>query len=215
MEIITRIVEFDKQILLLINSMHNGYFDTFMFSFSKVAVWIPFYLSVIYILFKSAGKKAIWFVLLLILGVVLADQLSGLIKNLIERPRPTHHTVIARFLHVVNNYTGGPFGFVSSHAANTAGFAVLSSLLIRQKPYTFATFIWVAVTCYSRIYLGVHYPLDVVGGLLLGVCIAFILYAFYERILPTENQILKIERIKIPITTLLITIGSILLYSVF
>ena len=123
--------------------------------------------------------------------------------------------MLAKFLHTVNNYTGGPFGFVSSHAANTAGFAVLSSLIIRQKSYTFVTFAWVAITCYSRIYLGVHYPLDVVGGALLGICIALILHFIYKRYFPAKSQLLNIKSEKIPNTTILILIGSILLFSVF
>ncbi len=214
MELLTKIIEIDKQLLLLLNSFHNGYLDTFMYTFSKVAVWIPFYLSVVYILFKSQGKKAIWMLLLLIAGVVLADQLSGIMKNGFQRFRPSHDPVIQNFVHIVNNSRAGLYGFVSSHAANTVGFALLSSLFIRKQYYTIAAFSWAAITCYSRIYLGLHYPLDIVGGALTGTFIALFLYFIYKKfILKTADSSITDE--KIPIATLLLSVISLAIFSVF
>jgi len=215
MELITKIIEFDKQLLLLLNSFHNGYFDTFMFTFSKVAVWIPFYLSVVYILFKSQGKKAIWMVLLLILGVVLADQLSGLMKNGFQRFRPSHDPAIQNFVHIVNNSRAGLYGFVSSHAANTVGFAVLSSLFIRRQTYTIAALSWALITSYSRIYLGLHFPLDILGGAITGLFIALFLYFIYKRFISKTDNAISVINEKIPTAVLLIFVISIVIFSFF
>lgn len=215
MELITKIIELDKQLLLLLNSFHNGYFDTFMFSFSKKAVWIPFYLSVVYILFRSKGKKAIWMILLLILGAVLADQLTGLMKNGFQRFRPSHDPAIQNFVHIVNNSRAGLYGFVSSHAANTVGFALLSSLFIRRQAYTIVVLSWAAITCYSRMYLGVHFPLDILGGAITGTLIALFLYFIYKKYILKATNSDTIINEKIPVTVLLVFIISIAIFSFF
>jgi undecaprenyl-diphosphatase len=213
MELITKIIELDKQLLLLLNSFHNGFFDNFMFTFSKVGVWIPFYLSVVYLLFKSLGKKAIWLVLLLISGVVLADQLSGLMKDGFQRFRPSHDPAIQNFVHIVNNSRAGLYGFVSSHAANTVGFAMLSSLFIRRQTYTIAALSWAIITSYSRIYLGLHFPLDILGGAITGITIALFLYFIYKKyILKTQESNIVIDE-KIPTAALLLSVAGIVVYS--
>ncbi len=215
MEIITKIIELDKQFLLLLNSFHNGYFDNFMYTSSKVAVWIPFYLSVVYILFKSQGKKAIWMVLFLIVGVVLADQISGLFKNGIQRFRPSHDPAIQNFVHIVNNSRAGLYGFVSSHATNTVGFAILSSLFIRRQTYTVAVLSWAALNCYSRIYLGLHFPLDILGGALLGVFIALFLYFAYKKFFQKAVNSFSENEARIPTSVLLLFVVSIAVFSIF
>jgi len=213
MEIISKLIEFDKQLLLLINSFNNGFFDTFMYTFSKVAVWIPFYASVLYILFKSEGKKAIWLVLFLVLGVVLADQISVFIKNYFHRFRPSHDPVIANFVHIVNNSRAGLYGFVSSHAANTVGFATLSSLFIKNKNYSIAVFSWAAITCYSRIYLGLHFPGDILGGALTGIAIALFLYFIAEKFILKRIVFSAKYDNKVPIVVLLMSVVAISVYA--
>ena len=131
------------------------------------------YLCVLYVIFKNKRKEFIFITLSFIAVVVLSDQLSsGLIKPLVERLRPSHEPTLSGLVHLVNGYTGGRFGFVSSHAANSFGFAMLSALVFRYKPYTFFIFLWALVNSYSRIYLGVHYPLDVICGAALGIFLA-------------------------------------------
>lgn len=215
MELITKIIEFDKQLLLLLNSFHNGYFDTFMYTFSKVGVWIPFYLSVVYVLFRSQWKMAIWMVLLLIAGVVLADQLSGLMKDGFQRFRPSHDPVIQNFVHLVNNSRAGLYGFVSSHAANTFGFALLSSLFIRRQAYTIGALSWAIITSYSRIYLGLHFPLDILGGAITGTIIALFLYFIYKKYIPKNEMKATIIDEKIPTAVLLLSVAGIMVFSFF
>jgi undecaprenyl-diphosphatase len=93
------------------------------------------------------------------------------------RLRPSHE--LGNLVHLVNGYTGGRFGFVSSHAANAFGFAMFSSLIFRFKPYTVVVFLWALVNSYSRIYLGVHYPLDIICGALVGISCALLVYLLY------------------------------------
>jgi len=106
-----------------------------------------------------------------------ADYISsGIIKHAVCRPRPTHEPALEGMLHIVRGYRGGMYGFVSSHAANTMACALLFSLIWRNKTATCGLMLWVAANCYSRMYLGVHYPLDIAGGLIVGSLVAVAAY---------------------------------------
>ncbi len=176
---------FDTQIFLFLNGLHNTFFDNFMYAFSGKWIWIPFYASLLYIFIRRWKKESIWIILAIILCIVLADQISsGIIKRLVERPRPSRAEELEGLVHIVNGYTGGRFGFVSSHAANSFGLALLSSLLFRKKAYTWCLFIWATVTAYSRIYLGVHYPFDILGGIIVGISSALFCYWLLKKFRP-------------------------------
>ena len=214
MDFISQLIQLDKELLILINSWHTPYFDTFMYTFSKVAVWVPFYASVVYILFKKAGIKAIWLTVLLIAGVVLCDQLTVLLKESIQRLRPSHDPDLEYIIHLVKTKKAGLYGFVSSHAANTVGFALLSSLIIRRKIYSIAAFSWAGITCYSRMYLGMHFPFDIIGGAVTGIVIALTLYLF-KKLYLKSNTLSTYDNAEIPVYTLIITTLSIALFSFF
>lgn len=215
MEFISALNSFDTNLLLSLNGIHDLFFDKFMFVFTQIYVWIPFYISVIYIIIKQQKSDALWLILALVLCVVLSDQLSsGLIKNSVQRLRPSHEPALQGLLHIVNEYRGGKYGFVSSHAANSFGFAILSSLLFRKKGYIIAVFTWTIVNCYTRIYLGVHYPLDILGGMLVGAFSAFVIYYLLLKLKPTliksENNNFAVE---IPIYTFLLSVTGIIVYA--
>ena len=215
MEFISALNSFDTNLLLSLNGIHDLFFDKFMFAFTQIYVWIPFYISVIYIIIKQQKSDALWLILALVLCVVLSDQLSsGLIKNSVQRLRPSHEPALQGLLHIVNEYRGGKYGFVSSHAANSFGFAILSSLLFRKKGYIIAVFTWTIVNCYTRIYLGVHYPLDILGGMLVGAFSAFVIYYLLLKLKPTliksENNNFAVE---IPIYTFLLSVTGIIVYA--
>jgi undecaprenyl-diphosphatase len=113
----------------------------------------------------------------IVLAVGAADFIaSGILKDLVARPRPTRVPELEGVLHLVNNYRSGQYGFVSSHAANTMACGLLFSLIWRKKIATVGLMLWVAMNCYSRMYLGVHYPLDIMGGLLVGALVAVAAY---------------------------------------
>lgn len=181
------IEELDRQLLLILNSANTPFWDDVMFFLSMKLVWVPLYLAILVYLSREYRHSFLLLVLCLIISVVLADQLSNLIKDLTSRPRPSHETSIQGLVHTVNGYTGGAFGFVSSHAANSFNVAMFSLLLIRRKWYTAFIIIWAATVSYSRIYLGVHYPGDVLCGAILGMLTGWGSYSLFRCY---ENRIL-------------------------
>lgn len=185
------IEQWDRQIFLLLNGWHNELFDEIMWYISGKFEWIPLYLILLGLLIKRYGKS-VWKILLGVIAViVLTDQLSvHLFKNVVERYRPCHNLEIADLVHTVNNKCGGKFGFVSSHATNTFGLATYVGLMLARsnRRLTFVLLLlWACVVSYSRIYLGVHYPLDVLGGAILGMLIAYLIYLIVKRVFSIDK----------------------------
>ena len=124
-------------------------------------------------------------IIALIVLVVLCDQISNnIFKDFFERWRPSRDPSISHLVHTVAGYKGGDFGFVSSHATNSFGLAMFSALLIRHWGYGITIFLWAFLNSYSRIYLGVHFPGDIVGGMILGISLALVVFIAYVRIYP-------------------------------
>jgi undecaprenyl-diphosphatase len=180
MGFIEKIEQIDRQLLFAINGANSPLFDTIMWWVSKPAFGIPFYLLFVFLLYKSFGwKNTLLLALFAGAAVGLADlSAKYLFKEMFERFRPSQNLEIKGQLHYVNNYHGGMYGFVSSHAANMFSIAMLLGLWLKKKIKFSLYFllIWAALIGYSRVYLGVHYPSDVVCGALLGMLIAFLMY---------------------------------------
>lgn len=168
----------DAQLLLYINGHHNEVMDQVMWYISQSWFWIPLYIAIIYFLFRQLGwKQALMWVLLLAAAAGLADFISsGIIKNWVCRPRPTHEPTLEGMVHLVRDYRGGHYGFVSSHAANTCALATLFCLKVRNQVWYWIMGLFVVLNCYSRMYLGVHYPGDILGGLTIGLLVAWLIY---------------------------------------
>ena len=174
--------QLDTQIFLYLNSFHNDFWDTVMWYISGKYTWIPLYLLILFFVFKQGKKQGILVFLFLILTIVVADQSSvNLFKNVFERLRPCHQPAIKDLVHIVNNKCGGQFGFVSSHATNTFAFATFIAYFFKKKTVFYSLFFWAFLVSYSRIYLGVHYFGDVIGGIILGYFIGYILYKIYLK----------------------------------
>lgn len=182
MSFIDTLLDIDRDLFLTLNGWHHPVADWIMFYVSKMWVWIPIYLAVVVYIIKAWKKEAIWIILSMILCVVLTDQLTNLTKEFFQRPRPSHAVELQGMVHHVQGYLGGKFGFVSGHSSNVFGFALLSSLIIRQRWFYYVAFFWAALVAYSRIYLGVHYPLDILGGMVLGMSIAGLVYMAWQTI---------------------------------
>ncbi len=173
----------DVRIFLYLNSHNSQFFDRVMFFISGRIEWLPLYLFLIFWIFYRFGKKG-WLLFGLTLLVFALSDLGSvhLFKNVFERLRPSHNPELEGLIHLVNGYHGGSYGFISSHAANTFGLAVFMSLIFRERWLVISILTWATVVSYSRIYLGVHYPFDVLGGAIWGALMAFAVYQLYQKI---------------------------------
>ena len=185
-----KLIHIDTQILLAINGWYAPWADRLMWIVSAKETWIPLYLLLVGLLVWRYRKPAVtsvkWLqkvpvgvVVIVVIGLAVgaADFIaSGILKDLVARPRPTRVPELEGMLHLVNGYRSGQYGFVSSHAANTMACGLLFSLIWRNKIATVGLMLWVTVNCYSRMYLGVHYPLDILGGLMVGALMAVVAY---------------------------------------
>lgn len=144
------------------------------------------YLFILYLLWQKYRGK-IWLVFIFaVFAIVMADQISVFIKTHVQRLRPCRDDSIRDLVHLVGNYCGGKFGFVSSHAANTFALASMTAPMLKKRWYSVSIFAWATVVSYSRIYVGVHYPGDVLCGALLGMIIGFSLYFAFRAAIKSD-----------------------------
>lgn len=178
------ILKLDQQALLALNGSWGHFWDMFFFYFSNIPIWIPMYILVVYFMWKKEGTRGfLWAVLCLVIAVTVADQTCNFFKTHTPKLRPTHIPDIQDMVHYVKGYRGGLYGTVSGHAALSFTFAVFTSKFFKKRWYTIAVFSWAAITAWSRIYLGVHFPLDIIFGTALGLTLGFTSFYIYRRIM--------------------------------
>ncbi len=165
----------DTNLFLSINRNHTEFFDAFFTLFTSKITWVPFYLLVLVLIFRKYNQYGFWVLLAFTICVVLSDQLSVLVKDLVCRYRPSHEPLLVGKVHLPAG-KGGEFGFVSSHAANTFAFAFLMGKLTKNSRLFIMLIGWAFFNAFSRIYVGVHYPLDVLGGAVLGAIVGWLVY---------------------------------------
>lgn len=187
------IIQFDKQLLLMVNGSDSLYLDNLILFLTNALTWIPLYVGLLYVVIKS--NKTYRDVLLILCAAGLCVLLAGtiddeIVKPLVARWRPTHDPEIGHLVDVAKGYRGGNYGFFSAHAANTFSIAIFFSLLMRQRMLTFFLVGWSLLNCYTRLYLGVHYPGDITVGLLWGGFVGWFVHWLYCRVtIPARYEI--------------------------
>lgn len=217
--ILSTISEADRDLLTTINFDGPTGYDFFWAMYTDKWTWIPFMLVVVYCLLRPGN----WRHRLLMVGsvallFVLSDfVVSSFIKNIICRPRPSHDPAVMNLLSYVNDYRGGAYGFPSNHASNGFAAATFLALLLRNRWVTLSAFLWAIGSCYSRMYLGVHYPTDILCGAMLGIVFAIIIFFLYKKaakrlaLPPYRDIYVSKEMLAIPVIYLLTVVVMLLL----
>jgi len=180
-------IELDQQLFLWLNDLHSDWLDPIMLAITGKHLWIPLYAVILFLVIRKLKWQSWSMMLAFALLITLADQAaSGFFKPFFERLRPCHEPAIQDLVHLVKS-CGGQYGFASSHASNTFALAFFLFFIYRN---VFAKWMiaWAVLVSYSRIYVGVHYPGDIVMGAILGFLAAIITYQLYKRIFPNHLE---------------------------
>lgn len=223
--ILKSINQIDQSILLSLNGMHNSFWDVVMPLLTRTQPWLIFYAILLFFIIWKYRSKAIVILVLLALAILISDQFADLAKETVKRLRPTHDPSIQDLIHNVYR-KGGLYSFFSSHAANTFAVAMFTSKLFRNLRYSLLIFFWAALVSYTRIYLGVHYPFDILTGMVIGILIGHFLFKlliytetrFFLRKIPkiaetsltNQESLIIVTVFVIFIATILMTVSQIL-----
>lgn len=177
------LLDIDKSLFLLLSGDAGAFADTFFYYVSARLTWVPLYLAILYFIWRRKGTRGLLFaILFLVVALAAADQLCNLFKNhWAPKLRPTHTPALQGLVHTVRGYTGGLYGTISAHAAISFVIATFTARIFRRRWYTAAICGWALLVSYSRIYLGVHFPLDVFLGILLGTALGWLAFRGYDR----------------------------------
>ena len=181
----SQIIELDRELLLTMNGSDSLFLDGLAVTLTTAVTWIPMYCALLYMVLKN--NDSVQKILLIVVCAALCAFIAGslddmIVKPLVARWRPTHDEVIGRAVDVVNGYRGGRFGFFSAHASNTFSIAIFFTLLVRSRALSIALILWSLTNCWTRMYLGVHFPGDIVCGLLWGGIVGTAVWYLHSKL---------------------------------
>lgn len=176
-----KILSLDKQLFIFLNSLGSETYDGLWLFITKQFNWIPLFILLLYIIFKELGKKQTLYLLLFVAILLLfTDQITNVFKNGFQRLRPCNNPEINSFIRIVQSRSS--FSFFSGHAANSMAVATFLYFLLKNKfKHFWVLFLWPLIFAYSRIYLGLHYPLDIICGYLFGAILGFFIFKIYRK----------------------------------
>ncbi len=178
MDFLDRIIQLDKEFFIYLNGLGNESWDAFWIAATNMFTWIPLYLFLFYLVFKAFGwKKGLILVLITALMVTFSDQFANLIKHTFERLRPNNDPSINHFIRILSTPKG--FSFYSAHAGTSMAVTTFMYKTLKDKfQYIYLLYLWPVIFAYSRIYVGVHFPIDILTGALTGFLIGLLFYKF-------------------------------------
>jgi undecaprenyl-diphosphatase len=189
-----RIWDLDRAAMLAVNGSWGPGWDTFWWLMTQPWFWIPLFVATIWLMYRQLGWRGMLIAMgFVVLGLALADQTANFFKAHTPKFRPTHTLLpwdgvpFNSLIHTVRGYVGGNFGTVSGHAATAMAIGLTSAGIIRRRWFSCAVVVYVAFTSFSRLYLGVHFPLDVLFGLTAGTLIGTLMLLLWKRFFQFKN----------------------------
>jgi len=175
-----KILSLDQELFIYLNGLGSVMYDGLWSQITKQFNWIPLFILLLYLISKKLGTKQTLYLLLFVtILLVITDQTANLFKNGFQRLRPCNNPEINSFIRIVQSRSS--FSFFSGHAANTMAVATFLYLVFKNNfKYFWLLFLWPLIFAYSRIYLGLHYPLDIICGYLCGAILGFSMFKMYQ-----------------------------------